>query len=404
MAIGDTFEDLSLEDEETPEEKALKQEQRKRQGKSLAAMTPQRLKEQAYLAKVEAEQQAEQERIARFGTADPMTAAKVAATGAFEGDLAQRMAIDPDGTKAAVEQAAAILGRGGASDAPTGEPEGPPAPGRKYSRGVGAHGEPYFTNLTPDELQEERHQTERILGERGDAPVRDLKRIPGMQDQPAAPGGKRAPSTAAEILFEGRLEQARTVTSKPDVEMAQLQKSTELFNELWEEPSIAKARQKLEDMLTGGALRKRGVLAKTASAVDKALVKRAKTVQEFAEDPSIDRMFYKPWHDDDEKPGLAADPSQPATLLNPGGRMPDGDVVQATYEQAQKERARVIEESMPKELPRTAQIAARKGSATAERLKAKAVESRATRKKKQREEFGFEYEPPSIAGLFGFGE
>jgi hypothetical protein len=359
-------------------------------------------KEQAYAAKAEAERIHSQELISKYGTDDPLLASKVAATGAFEGDLAQRMAMDPDTTKASVEHAAALLGRGGASDAFS-DVEGPPAPGRTYSRGVGAHGEPYFTNLTPDELQAERHDTERILGKRGPAPVRDLKRIPGMQDQPQPlTGGKPTPSTAAEILFEGRMEQARSLTSKPETELEQYKKGTELFQELFKEKDITTAREKLDEMLFSGELGRRGVTAKTVGGVDEMLRKRAKSIQEFA-DPTIDRLYFKPWHAGDDKPGLASDPSQPASLINPGGSIGEGEVAHKALEQAQSERNLAIEQSMPRELPRTAQIA-RGMSPTTQRLKKQATESAAERKRKQREKFGFEYEPPSIAGLFGFGE
>jgi len=408
MAIGDTFEGL-VGDEETPEEKALRLEEEKRQKKSAASVTPQRLREQAYAAQQEAEQRAAQERIATYGTDDPILASKVAATGAFSGDLAQRMAADPEGTKAAVEHAAALLGRGGIGDAPTGEPEGPPAPGRRYSVGTGAKGERYFTNLTPDELQAERHQAETILGARGEAPVRDLKRIPGMQDQPTSPGGAAAPARSpAEILFEGRLEQARSLVAKPDTQIEQLKKSAELFDELWKEPDITSAREVLKDKLMSGELGRRGVAAQTASQLDTALVQRAKTTQEYADDPTIDRTFYKPWHAFDDQPGRSGDPSAPATLLNPGGSLPVSDLAERALTTAQGERDALIAKSTPRELPRTAQIARGKLSPTAQRLKAQTEElsagREAIRKRKQREEFGFEYEPPSIAGLFGFGE
>lgn len=339
--------------------------------------------------------QATAERLkAQFGTEDPHTAALVKATGAFDSDLAQRMKLDPEGTKASVDRAAALLGKGGASDAPTGE-GGPPQ--RQFSVGKGAHGEQYFTNLSREELKAEHHTADAIRGETSPPSVTDLKRI-----QPGEAGGGSSESQSpADILFQGRLDKAQMIAGTPARQEKHAQEFTKYEEELLQlgrDEDVTTAREKLFNDLQGGVFGKRGITPKEGTILDKELVRRAKTSSQMAEG-GVDRTYYMPWHKSAKKPGQAADKAEPATILNPGGAQPVADNVQQQNLMATSERSAHIEDTLPHEPSTTADYAL--GSPTAQRLKKVAAGEREAKKAKRIEQFGFDYEPPTLGGFLG---
>jgi len=302
-----------------------------------------RAKEAAYLAEIKAAQEKREADIAAFGTDDPLLAARVKATEAFEEDLPARMRVDPEGTTAKVKRAEGLLGLGGPQDAPTGE-------GRSYYRGTGPSGEPWFTNLSPSESLEERRSAATMRG----VPIQDIpkgkgmERIEGMRDQPT--GAPKQPRTLPEIAFQGKLEAARDVVRQPEIDMKYAQRMASYTNEVLKTmfaEDVTTARQKVEDDLMSGKLLKLGLRPKAAQDVDRLLVNRAKTLQEFAGDPTLDRTFYAPWHKSGKKPGLSADLAEPASILNPGGSISDQAMSEQLLTQAKQARDAALEGRKP---------------------------------------------------------
>jgi len=284
-----------------------------------------------------------------FGTDDPKKVAAIKATGAFDPDLAQRMQIDPEGTRAQVDRAVELSGRGGVQEVP----DGPPPEARQFSVGTGRGGERYFTNLSPAERKQEREASDAITGRKTSA------RAYGFQPfEPGRTGGGGEGSEGAvtekrveDILFEGRLDQARQIAERPERQEKQAKAVTEVFNDVFENsPDIRTARKTMEEMFMSGEAKKRGLSLADIKFIDKTLLKRGKTSMELTK-PGIDRLFFKPWVKAGAKPGQAADQAEPASVVNPGGGTTETMKLQQKNMLATNDAAGGIEETLPKEQP-----------------------------------------------------
>lgn len=297
----------------------------------------------------ERQQAQDQHMIAEYGTADPVKAAGVKARGVFDGDLVQRMRLDPLGTKAAVNREVALSGRGGVSDLPD------DAPAREYSVGKGAHGEPYYTNLSRGELKAEKHQADALRGGQSEPPVTGLKRIPGMRDE--ASGVTANTQDPAQILFQGKLDKAQQIAGTPERDEKHAQTIERYFQDIWDKsPDITTAREKLQRDLLHGRLGEKGITPRDVKQLDQTLIHRAKSITDMA-DPGVDRTFYKPWTKGGKHPGKAADLAEPATVLNPGGSMPQGALAKGRESLAVSDQTQYVDETTPREQPRTFQYA-----------------------------------------------
>lgn len=315
--------------------------------------TKPRVDEAAITAKVDASLAAKKKAMELFGTDDPMKIAAITAAGGLdEGDIAKRMQVDPAGTRAQVERVIALSGKGGVQDVP----DGPP---RQFSAGTGAGGEPYFTNLSRDELKQEKHTADTIRGSAGKPSVTDLKTF-----TPGTTGGVSSGSegavkeqSIAETLFQGRIDQARAIVTKPDRDEKRAVSVQKYFNEVFDSsPDIRTARQKVEDDLLSGEFKKRGLLLPDVKFVDATLLKRGKTTRELGH-TGIDRLFFKPWVRAGDKPGEASDLAEPSTVLNPGGSASETTKVQQDNLLATNEHANALETFLPSEQPTMLQYA-----------------------------------------------
>lgn len=286
--------------------------------------------EDAINAQVNADIAARKAAVAQYGTSDPSKIAAIKATGAFGGDLSKMMEIDPVGTAAKVQRAIDLSGHGGMQDLP--QDWHPPevlTGGRQFSRGTGQGGEPYFTNLSPEELQQEHDASEVAKGRNPklDAaePVSNLTpftpgRTGGVEsgsEGPEAAGYK--PQSPEELLFQGKIDQAQAIAGKPERTEAKEKAVQTYLSDLFDNnPDIRSMRNQMEKDFMSGDAKAKGLDMKDMRVVDTVLAKRGKTPGELTH-PGIDKMFYKPWVAPGAKPGQAADIAEPASLLNPGG-------------------------------------------------------------------------------------
>lgn len=288
-----------------------------------------------------------------YGTDDPKKIAAIKASGAFAPDLAQRMQLDPEGTRAGVERALALVGAGGVQDIP----DAPPAAPERIFYGTGQGGELSFTNR-PE-----------VAGEQG---MRRWNSDSGRTKDVGAPGGSfgtiGAGSNGAavdnrspeEILFQGRVDEARSIVERPERVEQKAIAVERYFNKLWESsPDIRTARETLQSDLMSGAFKNEKLDIKDIKTIDKLLLKRGRTTMQMNE-AGIDKTFFKPWVKG--KPGKMADMAEPASVLNPGGSTPETVKVQQGNLLATQEASAALESSMPRELPTAAQYA--KGTAS----------------------------------------
>lgn len=298
--------------------------------------------------------------LAQWGTTDPQKIAAIKATGAFGPDLAKMMEIDPEGTAARVQRAIDLSGHGGMG-LPEGwhPPEATTPPERQFSRGVGQHGEPYFTNLSPEELQQEQDTTNVVKGlnPKLDAaePVSNLQPFtPGETGRvsDSAPDGPEAAGFAKqspeELLFQGRIDQARAIAEKPErteaKEKALQGYISDLFNN---NPDIHSMRDKMEQDFNSGTAKAKGLDMKDMRIVENVLRTRGKTPMEMTH-PGIDKTFYKPWVAP-AKPGAPSDQAEPASVVNPGGGTSQQTQVNQLHMLASQKASQNIDSSLPSE-------------------------------------------------------
>jgi len=313
-------------------------------------------KERASINLGEAAARQDDLRRAEFGTADPLKAAQLKATGVFDADFGERFKADPEGSAAAAARALSILGKGGMQDAPTG-PSGPEAltGGRKYSVGTGQHGEPYFTNLSPSELKEEAHQRSALTGESYQPSVTDLHRIPGMQDQPAGAPGTSS-TDPADILFQGKLTKVQEIIGQPARDIKQLEAKQDLKNRMIQvghDQGLDAARSQLVD-----EMRKNPLLGIAAfKDADNTLLKYGQHTAREIKNKHLDPTLYFPSQKANVVPGTDANPAEQASVTNPGGRLNDTTFQQEQQQHVANQTTQQIDQAAAKEQPTTAQYA-----------------------------------------------
>jgi hypothetical protein len=234
--------------------------------------------------------------------------------------------------------------------------QGSKPPGRQYSEGTGAHGERYFTNLSPTELKQEKHAREDISGRKEAPPITGLRAL-GLHDQP---GAEVAPRTPEQDLFQGRVNEMQGIAEGPERSFKHLKNADMYLQELLsygqdQEHGAKGARDKLHDDVMSGVLKARGLTPRDAYAADQFLTKHTK--EDYYTDPSIDRTLYMPPAGRKSKPGIAEDKAQPATVLNPGGGLTDTDRAAQDHAKVKADRDSYVDDTTPTELPTAFQYA-----------------------------------------------
>lgn len=300
-------------------------------------------------AKIEKDLEVRKQLRSLYGTDDPRKVAAIKATGAFDPDLAQRMQMDPEGTKAAVERAAEIAGKGGMQDLP--DEVAPPERDyyRKNDKGILE-----FTNIPANAPSAEgwrRYNSDSGKSKDVGAPGGSFGRIGAGQDSTEL--GSKTPE---DLIYEGRLAEARTIAGKPDRDEARAKVLKTYFDEKWDKhDNISDMRKEVEDDFMSGSAKKRGLDMKDLKFVEGMMMKRGKTSMEMTK-PGIDRTYFKPWTKR-SRPGEAADLAEPASVVNPGGSIPMKDRVQQDNFMAGQQASQAINESMPQEQTTMAQYA-----------------------------------------------
>jgi len=305
----------------------------------------------AIVSTYEAEKAARDKMVSQYGTDDPELAARIKATGVFDSDLNKQMQLDPEGTPQRVKRAFDMLGIGGAADAPVGPAQPTPtAEGRTYKVGVGAHGEPYYTNLTRTELHQERQDVSGITKEETPPPVTDLK-VLGLRDKPTAPGTAAEETDPAKILFAGKVAEARMIAERPQreaehgVKLLNIQK--ELFD-LGKREGADVARQEVVDRLMRGEFRS----PQEAARLDANLARHAFPTLALADKMQTDPLAM-PLTKAGKKPGVAGDKGEPSTVLNPLGGKTDEQYYAEELARTKGDNEAYITNTTPAEQPRT---------------------------------------------------
>ena len=296
-----------------------------------------RQREKAITAKANAAVEARKEARALWGTDDPKKIAAIKATGAFDPDLAQRMQIDPVGTAAQVERAAAIAGKGGVQDAP----DVPPA--REFYR-ENERGVLEFTNrpeAAPSAEGWRRYSSDSGMHKDVGAPGGSVGRIS------AGDGGQGDARPVEDVLFEGRLGQARQISERPERQAAKAAAMEKYFEEVFDaSPDVRTARERIKSDLINGTFADKGLELQDIQRIDKEVIRRAKPLEALA-GSGLDTTYFKPWVKG--RPGEAADQAEPASVLNPGGGTGPATRVEQESVMARNEAAAAIETSLPKE-------------------------------------------------------
>lgn len=352
MAAGDAL--LGLIDEDTPAPQFAP-------ARSKQQALRQRESRDAY-ATAERTKREDEDKKARYGTTNREEILAREATGALVPDFAQRAQIDPQWAKAAAARLSGLVAHEQSNKDAGGE--------REFSAGTGAHGEPYFTNLSRDELKKEHHDRVDLQRSTGtpveSAPVTNLHRLSlGDEGEAGATGNGEGigETDPAALLFSQRLDKVSSIAGAPgrrDKHAQVVEKIGEKLQDFKKFPSAEEALGALHGMRQSGRLGRMGVTLPEEQNLERAIVHFAKSNAAFDENPDLDRTMFRPWTRAGDKPGMRADKAEPATILNPGGSMPEEDMVEARKQKTMADHASALTEEEPKELPRTYQYATRR--------------------------------------------
>lgn len=299
-----------------------------------AVVRRQRENEAAINQKVEASLAKKQELKMKYGTSDPQKAAAIEASGIFKGDLGKRMQIDPEGTRAAFEEAIMLTDKGGGvQDFPGDTPE------RDYYR-QNEKGTLEFTNR-PDVAAQagfRRYNSDSRKHKDLGAPGGEFG---SMSGDGGGPSGK-----VEDILFQGKLDQAKQIIEKPERDEKKAINAQKYFDELWDKhKDIHDITEQLKEDWFSGAAKARGLTPDIMKTLEIAARKRGvKRIE-----PGMDRDYYKPFVSRVTKDGEPANVGEPASVLNPGGGTEQTTVVKQNEAMAANEAAAGIEATMPTE-------------------------------------------------------
>ncbi len=293
------------------------------------------------------------EKKAAYGTTDPDKIRAVEDTGLSLKDVAALPKVARAiGAEPALEQLGAFeraAGAGASRQMDTG-------PDRPIMVGRGAADEPYFTNLTPQELHEERRSANAI------------REMAGLEAMKGGPRDLRV-IDAGSTLLSGNSGDSRTPEEK------KLDRSLDLVRNTIEGPGkraeeTANLRQKAEahaktfglnamsDMIdktiTG---KKLGMVSATdAMGIRDDLMRRGATAEELAQDQTGQLL---PWVE--PKAGKMKDEKAVQTILNPGGAMTKEQMVTRRSEATIASLLSDVGGDTPKEAPTAYQLAQRRG-------------------------------------------
>lgn len=283
-----------------------------------------------------------------WGTSDPKAIAAIKAAGVFDSDAGAQAQLDPVGFKERFDRVQALTGRGGVQDVP----DAPPAEGadRIFYR-ENDKGTLEFTNQAshaPSDQGFRRYNSD--SGDHKDlgAPGGDVGRIGAGG---GGGNGAVADKPIEDIIFDGKLDQARVLAEKPDRQEAKAKAIQGTFDEIFKgSPDIRTARDKVQEILMSGGAKDRGLDIKDLKMIDANLTKRGKTSMELTK-PGIDKLFFKPWVKGAARPGQGGDLAEPSSVVNPEGGTPETVKVQQGNMLATNEAASSLESAMPKEQP-----------------------------------------------------
>lgn len=355
---GDAFVDL-LDEEDTPAPQFAQTGSMSR-GQVLRAQ-----ESRAAYAQSAAQEAKDRQLKAQYGTTNREQVLARKATGALEPDFAARAQIDPQWAQQAGERLQQLVKQED-SQKHAGDD-------RQFMVGEGQHGEPYYTNLNLSELSSESHDMNaarrkggghELAGEPA-APVHgkiasDFSPLDLGKGAVSNLGGRVGDQGDPEsILFQSKLEKAKSVSEIPkrrDEHAQVVEKVGAKLQDFKRFPTAEKALDSLHKMRQSGQLGKLGVSLPEENKLEQLIVHFAKPSSAFLDD-ELDRTMYRPWSDGGDKPGTTADGAQPATILNPGGAMPEQDMVEQKRQRTLADNATQIDGSTPRELPRTFQYA-----------------------------------------------
>jgi len=243
-----------------------------------------------YNKREQAQELADGQLMAQYGTSDPLTVAKVKALGVFEPDANKQMQLDPEGFRDRIERAKMLIGKG------------PPMPG--HALGMSGGGEAFGTP--------------------SGGTLSQVSHTPTRAEQ------------IARTLFEGKLQGAETLaatpTPKEEKAGALVEKQAhDVAQRDYVQNLLATARsqdgQTAQNQLDSDMRDKKfaHIDTRTFNHAQSLLGKYGKTQQELQMNPDkypAPKFFPLRRGKGGIKPGTGADNTEPATVFNPGSTMP----------------------------------------------------------------------------------